>query len=68
MTKITGKYYTDGNFVNVCTDNTLYTIARNTGDWGCRKVGDKTGFGIFDSEAYKAELEQCTKTGTFELK
>lgn len=41
MTKITGKYYTDANFINVCTDNTLYTIARNTGDWGCRKVGDK---------------------------
>ena len=54
MTKITGKYYTDANFINVCTDNTLYTIARNTGDWGCRKVGDKTGFGVFDSKAYKA--------------
>lgn len=30
--RITGKYYADGNFVNVCTDNTLYTIAKNTGD------------------------------------
>lgn len=68
MTKITGKYYTDQNFINVCTDNTLYTIAKNTGDWGCRKVGEQTGFGVFDQAAFKAELEQCNKTGTFELK
>lgn len=67
--RITGKYYTDANFVNICTeDGTLYTIARNTGDWGCRKIGEQTGFGVFDQAAFNAELEQCTQTGTFELK
>lgn len=40
--RITGKYYIDANFINVCTNNTLYTIARNTGDWGCRKAGTFT--------------------------
>ena len=24
--KITGRYYTDQNFINVCTNNTLYTM------------------------------------------
>lgn len=28
MTKITGKYYTNENFINVCTDNTLYNCPK----------------------------------------
>lgn len=29
--KIAGKYYIDGNFVNICTDDMLYTLARKIG-------------------------------------
>lgn len=30
---ITGAYKKDANFTTVYTEDTLYTIARNTGEW-----------------------------------
>lgn len=45
--KIFGKYETDSNFTTVYCDNTIYTIARNTGDWGCVAVGQRTAMGRF---------------------
>ena len=68
MRKIKGKYETDQNFTTVYCDNTIYTIARNTGDWGCIKVGETTAMGqILTKEAYDKFASECGREGTFEL-
>lgn len=65
---ITGKYEQDQNFTTVYTEDTLYTIARNTGSWSFRKVGEKLAFsGILTPELFKEWKSECTKEGTFEL-
>ena len=66
--KITGKYKVDQNFITVYCDNTVYTIARNTGDGGSVKVGERTFMGqILTQEAYDKWASECEKEGTFEL-
>lgn len=38
---VVGRYYTDQNFVNVLdVHNIYYSIALNTGDWGCIEIPD----------------------------
>ena len=40
--KIRGLYEVDSNFITIYgEDNTIYTIAVNTGDWGARKLSEK---------------------------
>ena len=68
MKKIKGKYETDQNFTTVYCDNTIYTIARNTGDWGSVAVGQRTAMGqILTQEVYDKWASECEKEGTFEL-
>lgn len=67
--KITGKFIKDQNSITVFTDDTMYSIACNGGDWGCRRVGEllTNGF-ILTREWFEKEKAKCTKEGTFELK
>ena len=66
--KITGKYEKDDNFITVYSNNTIYTIARNTDNWGCVKVGERTAMGqILTQEAFDKWASECTEVGTFEL-
>lgn len=37
---IIGKYEKDDNFITVYSNNVIYTIARNTVEYGMLKVGD----------------------------
>ena len=68
MKKITGKFEKDDNFTTVYCDDTIYTIAKNTGDWACVKVGERTATGqILTQEAFDKWASQCTEVGTFEL-
>lgn len=66
--KITGKYEKDDNFTTVYSNNTIYTIARSTGDWGCIKVGEITHTGhVLTQETYNEFEAKCQKEGIFEL-
>lgn len=59
--KITGNYKKDENFTTVYADNRIYTIARNTGEYGAA-VG-----GVITQELYDRWSSECVETGTFEL-
>lgn len=67
--KIKGRYEKDLNFICVYCDNTIYTIARNSGEWGALKVGerDRTSGNVLTLELYKEMESACEKSGTFEL-
>ena len=68
MQKIFGKYEQDENFTTVYSNNTVYTIARNTGDWGCVVVGRRTATGhILTQDVYDEWESACEKEGTFVL-
>lgn len=65
---IKGKYIQDQNFTTVYTEDTLYTLARNSSDWGCVKIGERTATGqILDRETFEKWKSECTKEGMFEL-
>ena len=67
--KITGRYTKDENFTTVYTDNKIYTIARNTGEWGYLKVGERSYMGqILDQATYDRWAAEAEKVGTFELR
>ena len=38
--KVKGRYEIDQNYLNIYTHNTLYTIARNNGEWGTSKLAN----------------------------
>lgn len=66
--KVFGRYETDTNFTTVYCDNTIYTIARSTGDWSCVGVGQRTATGhILTQEVYDEWKSTCKKEGTFVL-
>ena len=68
MKKITGSFKKDSNFTTIYCNNVIYTIARNTGDWSCIKVGERTATGhILTQEIYDKWVSECTEVGTFEL-
>ncbi len=65
---IKGKFKKDENFITVYTEDTLYTIARNTEEWGFRKVGEELACGgILTPETFEKWKLECTKEGTFNL-
>lgn len=65
---ITGKYKKDENFTTVYVDNRIYTIARNTGEYGVAAVGGHAATGgVITQELYDRWSSECAKTGTFEL-
>ena len=66
---ITGAYTRDANFITIYTADTLYTVARNTGEWSYIKVSDCLPDGhILTPEIFQEWKAECTETGTFELK
>ena len=58
---VTGKFKKDENFTTVYADNRIYTIARNTGEYGVAAVG------VITQELYDKWSSECAETGTFEL-
>ena len=65
---IRGTYKTDSNFIYVYTEDTLYTLAKNSSDWGSVRVGNRTPQGpILDQETFDRWKSECTKEGEFEL-
>ena len=66
---ITGLYKSDSNFITVYSDNRIYTIAKNSDEWGCVAVGEQTASGhILSQEIYDKWKSSCNKTGIFVLK
>ena len=67
--RVTGKYEKDKNFIRVYSDNTVYEIARNSGEWSTLKVGecDRQG-NVLTLEQFKEWENACEKAGTFDLK
>ena len=66
--RVTGKYEKDQNIIRVYSNNTVYTIARNSGEWGALKVGEHDRQGnVLTLEQFKAWENACEKTGTFVL-
>ena len=66
--KITGKYYADDNFICLFKNATMYTIARNTGDWGRVTVGGYTAYGQKVTQAdFDRWIANADQEGTFEL-
>lgn len=65
---IQGHYKKDDNFITVFCDGVMYTIARNTGDWGALKVGKRAATGqLFAKEEYDRMVAECDQFGAFEL-
>lgn len=63
---IEGRYKKDDNFTTVFSGDTMYVIARNTGEWGCRRVGDTLACGGALTSDLFAKLEgECTEVGEF---
>ena len=68
--KIKGKYNVDDNFVNIYVKgnpDTLYTIARNTGDWASVQVGHVKPHGRFTQDVFDKGEAECNECGTFTL-
>lgn len=67
--RVTGKYEKDKNFIRVYSDNTVYEIARNSGEWSALKVGERDRQGnVLTLEQFKEWENACKKVGTFDLK
>lgn len=65
---ITGKIEADSNFITVYTENALYCIARATGEWDYREVGDYLANGWrLTAEILKELAAGCTHSGTVTL-
>lgn len=58
----------DENFIYVYTEDTLYTIARTTGDWGYIKVGDYVNGIALTQRTLDSWKSECEKEDTFVLK
>lgn len=65
---IYGKYTIDTNWIIMFCDNTIYTVARNSGDWGSITVGETAYVGgILTQEAYNEMASKADKVGTIVL-
>lgn len=65
---IIGCYTRDDNFDTVFSNDVMYTIARNTGEWRSVEVGDTFANGrIFTKADYERFKEECDQVGTFVL-
>ena len=66
--KVKGKYREDDNFIDVFSNNTLYTFAKNTNKWAYISVGEVTATGKkFTQETYNRLEFECKCEGEFEL-
>ena len=65
---ICGKYSVDSNFVTVYTnEGRLYTIARNTGDYGYVEIGTYMMGHKLTWELFDRLQSTCRRVGTFDL-
>lgn len=64
---VTGRTYKDDNFVYLCTEDTLYTIARATGDWSSITVDPQNRKGYLTREMFESYKANCNSEGTYEL-
>ena len=65
---ITGKYEEDANFFTVYSNNTMYTITKNTDNWASLSVGGTSATGHVLTQAVYDRLEAaCEEEGAFEL-
>lgn len=63
-----GCYTKDSNFITLFSSDVMYTIARNTGEWGSVKVGGTLANGRpFTKADYERMKEDCDNVGTFVL-
>ena len=66
---IKGKYICDENFTTVYCNNAVYTIARNTGEWGALHVGERSAMGpVLDQATYDKWVAEAEREGTFTLR
>lgn len=66
--KVRGKFKKDSNFIYVYSEDTLYTLARNSSDWGAVRIGERTASGaLLDQATFEEWKDACTKEGVFEL-
>ncbi len=66
--RVRGCYTKDSNFVTLFSSDTMYTIARNTGEWRSVKVGGTFANGRpFTKADYERFKEECDNVGTFTL-
>ena len=65
---IKGRYKKDDNFTTIYANNCIYTIARNSGEYACLRVGQCAYIGgELTQERYNELENKCTQEGTFEL-
>lgn len=66
--RVRGCYTKDSNFITLFSSDTMYTIARNTGEWGSVRVGGTFANGQpFTKADYERMKEECDSVGTFVL-
>ena len=62
------RYTCDENFTTVYAGNRIYTIARNTGDYGSVAVGERMAMGdVLTQELYDKWSSECATISAFEL-
>lgn len=61
--RVTGACDIDSNFVYLYTSTHLFTVARATGEWACRRAGD----GRYTVDAHERYRSRCTETRTLTL-
>lgn len=66
--RLQGCYTEDNNFVTLFSGDVMYTIARNTGEWGSVRVGGTFANGQpFTKADYERMKGECHRFGTFVL-
>lgn len=66
--RVRGCYTKDSNFITLFSNDTMYTIARNTGEWRSVRVGGTFANGRpFTKADYERFKEECDQVGTFVL-
>lgn len=66
--RVIGCYTRGDNFTTVFSNDVMYTIARNTGEWDSVRVGGTFANGRpFTKADYERFKEECDHVGTFVL-
>ena len=59
----------DENFITVFLDDTMYQIAKNSGEWAYRSVGSELANGVkLTKELFDSWKDECKNRGRFVLK
>lgn len=66
--KIFGRYYVDQNFVTICSNGTIYTVARNSGQIGRVSIGEYMFNGRkLTQEGYDQIASKCNREKEFDF-